>query len=282
MLYPAPKSFLNVRIEKLEVSPSFRAMCPGFEQKKWRAKRLARHLLNWLPEFALRIEEFAPELSVEKVNQMMEDAAKRMYANTEGKTRGEIGELLLHICCRQIAGTFPAVSKLFYKTATNDVVKGFDLVHTRLQLDDTLEIWLGEAKFWEKGAPAIRDAIRSIRGHLESGFLEAEKTLVGPKMSPETPGYEQLQWIFDADTSLDEIFDRMVVPVLIAYDSATTASWTEDEKYNAELLLEIERLHKLFENSKLEGIDLVCFYLPMDNKALLTEEFEARMKAYAG
>jgi hypothetical protein len=87
-----------------------------------------------------------------------------------------------------VGGTFPAVSKLFYKTATNDVVKGFDLVHTKLNADDTLEIWLGEAKFWKKGVPAVRDAIRSIKKHLELGFLEAEKILVGPKVSPETPG----------------------------------------------------------------------------------------------
>jgi hypothetical protein len=171
-------------------------------------------MLDWVPEFALRADEFAPNLTVAQVNQMMEDGAKRIYENTDGDTRGEIGELLLHICCRQVMNTFPAVSKLFYKTATNDVVKGFDLVHTRLD-GESLEIWLGEAKFWSDGKRAVRDAIKSITKHLELGFLTAEKILVGPKISSKTPGYDKLQWIFDANTSLDEIFDRMVIPVLV-------------------------------------------------------------------
>lgn len=275
-----PPAFLGVLVQDLEIKPSLRTMCPGFELKKWRAKRLARHLVDWLPDFALRIDEFSAELSISQVNQMMEDAAKRMYSNTDPSNRGEVGELLLHVCCRQVENTFPAVSKLFYKTATNDVVKGFDLVHTKLSSDEKLEIWLGEAKIWQNGPAAVKDAIASIKKHLDAGFLTSEKTLVGPKISQQTPGYDKLQWIFNANTSLDEIFDRLVVPVMIAYDSDSTANWKNKDDYKMEIASEVAGLHAAFMATNLE-VKLVCFYVPMDNKNLLVTYFETLMQRYA-
>jgi hypothetical protein len=98
---------------------------------------------------------------------LIETAAERIYKTEKSAHRGEIGELLLHAICRQFSGTFPAISKIYYKDSSNDVVKGFDLVHTRLeQTTGELQLWLGEAKFYTSGTKAIADTIASIRKHL--------------------------------------------------------------------------------------------------------------------
>src|SRR5262249_44582485 len=141
---------------------------------------------------------------------LTEDAAKRIYKTEKSETRGEIGELLLHAICRQFSGTFPSVSKIYYKNSSNDVVKGFDLVHTRYDnATQELELWLGEAKFFTSAREAVREAIRSIKKHLDAGFLRSEKILIGGKVSTDTPGYSKLEWLFDRDTPLDQIFQRL-------------------------------------------------------------------------
>jgi len=59
------------------------------------------------------------------------------------KKRGEIGELLLHVICREVFKTYPAITKYFYKDSANNTVKGFDAVHVVVG-GDGLELWLGE------------------------------------------------------------------------------------------------------------------------------------------
>jgi hypothetical protein len=186
-----PKPFLASRLLDSERTSQFDCICPGFELKRWRCERLAAHLLDWLPDFAIRQDDLPPKIeNITDYRKLIENAAERIYKTEKSESRGEIGELLLHAICRQFSGTFPAVSKVYYKDSSNDVVKGFDLVHTRYdQATSELQLWLGEAKFYKSGSDAVSDAITSIRKHLDAGFLTSEKILLGSKISRDTPGY---------------------------------------------------------------------------------------------
>ena len=188
---------------------------------------------------------------------------------------------MLHIVCRQFLDTFPTVSKVYYKTASNDVVKGFDLVHTKYdEVDEELQLWLGEAKFYKSGASAVSEAIASISDHLEAGFLNNEKILLGGKISDDTPGYAKLEWLFDRDTPLDEIFERLVVPVLIAYDCESSEKFLDDVSYDKSILKELEKFQSSFENKIAKEISIYCFYFPMDSKSKLIEEFDLKLGAF--
>jgi Cap4 SAVED domain len=214
-----PKPFLISRFSDDQQNPRIKCICPGFELKKWRFERLAAHLIDWLPDFAIRQDCLPPNIeNITDYRKLVELAAERIYKTEKTKLRGEIGELLLHAICRQFSGTFPAVSKVYYKDSSNDIVKGFDLVHTKYdEASCELQLWLGEAKFFSSGTDAIGDAIRSIRKHLDAGFLTSEKILLGGKISTDTPGYAILKSLFDRDTPLDELFQRLIIPILIAY-----------------------------------------------------------------
>ena len=125
-------------------------VCPGFETRIWRYERLAAHLTDWLPEFVFRPEDLPPEIvNTTAIRKLMERAVNHLYDENTKTSRGELGELLLHVTCRQFCNTFPAVSKLFYKTSTNEVVKGFDIAHVRMKTESEVELWLGEA--WPDG-----------------------------------------------------------------------------------------------------------------------------------
>ncbi|MCK1485914.1 DUF1837 domain-containing protein [Bradyrhizobium sp. 193] len=277
---PAP--FLASRASAFVAVSNAACICPGFELRQWRAERLAAHLVDWLPDFAIRHDDLPTELrTTTDFRKLIEQAAQRIYSTEKSETRGEVGELLLHAMCRQFSGTFPTVSKVYYKTSSNDVVKGFDLVHTRYDdATNDLELWLGEAKFYTSGSAAVAEAIRSINGHLGAGFLTGEKMLLGGKISGDTPGYSRLEWLFDRDTPIDEIFNRLVIPVLIAYNSDSCASFVSDVTYDQSLKIEVERLRASLANRISTDITLHCFYFPMATKKLLIDSFDKKLGAY--
>ena len=125
-----------------ESNPGEGIYCAGFEFDHWRCIPFANHLIEWLPEYALPEEE----LSVTHGNMYvkLQQAAVRVYTSEKYERRGEVGEIALHAVCRDFFGTIPISSRVFYKSASNDVVKAFDLVHARFPNNDVMEIWLGE------------------------------------------------------------------------------------------------------------------------------------------
>jgi hypothetical protein len=281
MSFPLPDALLVQRITPQDLVHESVVACPGFETKIWRFERLAAHLTDWLPEFVFRPDDLPDAiLSTSAIRRLMERAVEHLYKEDTSTSRGELGELVLHICCRQFFSTFPAISKLRYKTSSNDVVKGFDIAHVRAISEDEVELWLGEAKFFQDGRDAIRKAVQSINTHLSNEFMKSEKIMLGGKVSPLTPGYKHIQWIFDQDTSLDEIFSRIVIPVLISYDSNACELYNDDLGYDKELEKELRKLDSLLEGRIKAGIDVMVFYFPMNTKERLQVSFDKKLSGY--
>lgn len=151
---PGPESFFEVRIQILGKLPELTAVCAGYELKEWRKSQLAGHLIKWLPEFALNYSELA-SIGAHNAADLLAKAARSVYLSDKYKKRGEIGELLLHVICREVFKTYPAITKYFYKDSANNTVKGFDSVHVVVTKQGSLELWLGESKFYEDITKAI-------------------------------------------------------------------------------------------------------------------------------
>lgn len=168
-----------MRVQRLDLTPTLTALCAGYEGGEWRAKALANHMMEWLPEFALNYTErqtFGPNNGV----RLLREAAQRVYTTKKFENRGEFGELLLHIAARQVFNTLPAISKIYYKDADNDTVKGFDSVHV-LATATTLELWVGEVKFYEDINAAIRDVTQELGLHTAPGYLRREAAAITNK-----------------------------------------------------------------------------------------------------
>lgn len=86
-----PLSFLKVRVHDIAAKPSITGLCVGYERDAWRASQFARHIIEWLPEFALKHAELNDMNSGNAV-QMIRDAAKRVYQSRKFENRGEFGE----------------------------------------------------------------------------------------------------------------------------------------------------------------------------------------------
>ncbi len=147
-----PERFLQ-RLHSKDGNPAPRLYCAGFEFDTWRCQQFAFHLAEWLPDYALPEDELRMDHGnvLLKLNQ----AAIRVYTSAKYASRGEAGEIALHAICRDFFDTIPISPRVFYKSASNDVVKAFDLVHVRFPKDGSIQIWLGESKLYKVVSPLV-------------------------------------------------------------------------------------------------------------------------------
>lgn len=283
MTFPAaPSPFLEVRVHEMHAPAGITALCAGYEQQVWRENQLASHLMKWLPEFALKhseLEGLGPHNAVELVAK----AAKSIYSSEKYKNRGEFGELLLHVALRQCFKTLPAITKYFYKDSRNDTVKGFDAVHV-VASDDALELWLGEVKFYDDVARGITHVITEMEDHLQRDYLRDEFAAITNKIDEKWAHAEKLKKLLHPDTSLDQVFDCVCIPVLLTYDSPVIKAYSEvSADYKARFEKEIREHHgsfsdKLKKKTLPDRLRIHLFLLPLREKSSLVTTLDEALK----
>lgn len=273
-----PPPFLIHRVHRVDLSPGITGLCVGYERGDWRNDQFADHVLDWLPEFALSWSE-AASLHSGNARQLLRRAAQFVYSTDKYKKRGEFGEFFLHIAIRQVFQTVPAVSKIYFKDAANDTVKGFDCVHVVAHAR-SLEIWLGEAKFYSEISSAIRAACGSLESHVTADYLRSEMAAIRNKIDPNWPHAERLKRLMSEQTSLDDVFDALAIPVLLTYDSDTVR---DHERvcidYTTAFCSEVLAHHKTFSQmNPLSNLRVHLFLLPLEEKRRLELALDQRLK----
>lgn len=283
-----PDNFLSVIFHQVQDIGDDLALCAGFERGQWRSDQLADHMMEWLPEFALNYSELQ-DIGHSNALRMIKKAAKIVYQTEKYGRRGEFGELLLHIAIRQIYETLPAVSKIYYKSGANDTVKGFDAVHV-VRAGDGLELWIGETKFYKTLSKAIYDVSKEIVDHLETDYLKSEFILIKNKVDLSWPEAEELNELLHENKSLDDVFKRICIPVLLTYNSAViNASEQSDDDYKSKIE---EELRAAYSNLRAKissqykekfsedfAITVHVIFVPLKEKQQLIETLDKRLKA---
>ena len=275
-----PDFFLTVRIDDLTRSPGLTGLCVGYEREKWRAEQFAKHTMDWLPEFALSSSE-CERMHHANALAFIRRAAKAVYESEKFKRRGEFGELFLHIAIRQVFNSIPAISKIYYKTANNETVKGFDAVHV-VGSGDALELWIGEAKFYDDIGRAIRDVVTELNQHTQTDYLRSEFALITNKIDDSAEHASALKRLLDPNVSLDEVFKRVCIPVLLTYDSPTVKAYsTCCDEYKAAFVEEVENHWQNFSDKDLPNeLRIHLFLLPLEDKKTLVCILDERLKKW--
>ena len=278
--FPKPDSFLNIRVQNLDIQPSLSGLCVGYERGEWRNQQLSDHIMDWLPEFALTASECAT-LGHQNATKLMRCAAKRVYDSEKFRNRGEFGEILLHMAIRQVFDSLPAVSKIYYKSANNDTVKGFDAVHVVGPPDD-LELWLGEAKFYSDISRAISDVVAELQTHTETNYLRDEFALIINKIDKKWPHSEVLHKLLQPEISLDEVFKRVCIPVLLTYNSPCVNEHNVcDSTYAKAFEREINKNYLSFVRRNLpKEIMIHLFLLPLHKKDTIVQILDDKLKLW--
>ena len=273
-----PDPFLKVRVSDLGTSPTITGLCVGYERSAWRAAQFASHIMEWLPEFALNHTELSG-VHPGNMTALIRQAAKRVYETKKFKKRGEFGELFLHAAIRQVFGSLPAISKIYYKSARNDTVKGFDAVHVVGPPND-MELWLGEAKFYDDFKAAAKSVADELIKHTETNYLRDEFLLIRGKVDSSWPHAKQLEELLADNKSLDEVFTRACIPVLLTYDSdCLKASTMCDAAYEMAFEKEVKDNHAYFKSQSLpKEIKIHLILMPLNTKKELIKYLDAKLK----
>lgn len=274
-----PSKLLQRVVDLAGGSPAI-ALCPDFESGRWRYNHLAAHLFDWLPDVALRPKE--RETLLHEPHKLLARSCKRLFDTDDPSARGEVGEIILHAACRQEFGTTSFVARLFYKMRTNDSVTSVDVVHA--VYNDTqqkLELWLGEAKLYENVRQARYKAFSSVEALWDPNFLAEMKALIGPKIEPGNPHEEELSWLFEDETSLDNIVSRIVIPICIAADfDPTKRAKNRTKEYLKEIEAELESMRSYFISKIPAGVSFVIIFVPLDCKYKLETAINKKVQAF--
>lgn len=235
--------------------------------------------MDYIPEFALTYSEIQ-SIDAKDIRRMLKNAASAIYKSEKYQKRGEFGELLLHVVIRELYETIPAISKIYYKDGPNETVKGFDAVHV-INKGHELELWLGEVKFYTNINTAINDVVNEIFEHINKDYLRNEFIAITNKIDDNWPHADRLKTLLDPNTSLDIVFDRACIPVLLTYDSTIIAKYdSHSDEYLREITEEFNRLYENFVNKISDKIPLTVhlFLLPLKTKAELVDCFNDKLK----
>ena len=161
------------------------------------------------------------------------------------------------------------------------MIKAFDLVHARFPTSGAVELWLGELKLYTNANAAITDAIKSVSGHIDKGFLTSQKLFLGPQIPKTTSRYDEILELFRPQTSLDRFLSSAVFVVGILCDSKACKGAKEiDNGYRAAIATELApMLEKLNGSGLSKRIRMLLVYVPLGSKEALVKAFDTKLKA---
>lgn len=277
------KPLLERRVDDVAREPKFGVFCVGYEQSRWRAEELVRDFFRrHLNSFALTYSEWK-RIDGDSAADALGRSARMVYDTDKYKRRGEFGELFLHGILRDFYSAEPAVSKLYYADGPNETAKGFDSVHVAVNANGDLDLWLGEAKLYQGMADAIREIISSLRDHIGADFLRREFLAVTNKLDDQWPHSEKLAELLDENTSLDMIIDRIIMPVLLTYQSTVISEYDKvDNSYEAALIAEAETAWQKFSDQLPGDFPVVIYFivLPLEDTAKIRDIAHQTLRIY--
>ncbi|MDY0260774.1 MAG: DUF1837 domain-containing protein [Desulfovibrio sp.] len=279
-----PEFFWNViSLSKDDEMRRCDGLCVGFEEGRWRSEEFARHVIEWIPEFVLPYDEYK-KISGSTMIMALIKSSKLVYESEKYMKRGEFGEVFLHMAIRQLYSTVPLISKLYWKSGLNETVKGFDSVHVVKNKNDELELWLGEEKFYSDISSAMREAVQSIKDHLNAKYLRNEFILISNKIDDGSPYAAEAKKLISHNTSLDKIFKYICIPVFITYESNLFKNHcSESKEYIDAFKCELTKNKILFSQLS-QGIEfkIPVFFFPLKEKKELIDTLHRKIKALQG
>lgn len=273
-----PRPFNSELILEEKISEStLRAYHVGFDQNTFRLGPLVDVIRSVIPEYALGYY-CGKNIPLTEIVTRLKEAAELVYDTDNFKSRGEFGELVLHLLLRDFCSTVPLISKIYFKDSQNCVVHGFDGVQIN---PNDKKLWLGESKFYTSGADGIKDLAADFIKHTNSDYLRKEFSLLSRKIPDNIPEIEHWRTFLSKHNKLEKIFKGIVIPLVCTYTSNIFKKCNcENEIYLHLFEKECKTLRQALGKQIITtDIDFVLMLLPVENKLHLNSELHERLKA---
>jgi len=255
-----------------------RAYHVGFDRNQFRLEPLVDVIRNVIPEFSLGYH-CGTTIPLTEIVERLKEAAETVYLTEKYQTRGEFGELILHLLLRDFQNTIPLISKIYFKDSHNVPAHGFDGVQITINGDEK-KLWLGESKLYKTGKEGVKELAKDIVKHVNADYIRAEFNLISRKLPTEVPEIEYWRTLMDKHQKLDKIFSNIVIPMVCTYSSNLFLNHSDNTaEYFKDFIKECYDLFETFNNAKPDtGVEIILLLLPVPDKDILNSELDKRLK----
>jgi hypothetical protein len=266
-------------IEERINDATLKAYHVGFDQNKFRLQHLVDVIRNVIPEFSLGYH-CGQHIPLTEIVDRLKEAAETVYLTDKYQQRGEFGELILHLLCRDFHNTIPLISKIYFKDSHNVPAHGFDGVQIAINGTDK-KLWLGESKLYKAGKVGVKDLANDILKHVTADYLRREFSLISKKLPDSVPEIEHWRDLMHKNQKLDTIFSSIVIPMVCTYNSKLFIDHnSETQQYLDDFKKECEELHDEFNRLKPStNVEIILMLMPVHDKDELNKELDNRLKA---
>ena len=301
-------SFVNFNPNSVEITPDTNdflvSLVNGFEEGHWMKKNFQNFIYNNIAETALKAEERI-KIVDDSYSCLVESAKHLRLIDKDGvdeetkkkdKGRGsEIAEIVLYGIMKHHFNAIPAIPKIYYKQNDKMNALGDDSVHIVLTKDGDFQIWLGEAKFYNDledkrfGEPldSIAQMLNPAIIRKEIGILTGLNEL-DVVLRDNLEMLEKVKSVLKNFTSIDEIKERLHVPILLLHECEITNCATRlSEEYKKKIIAyHYDRATNYFKKQIIKfkdyvDYDKINFHLilfPVPKKSEIVEWFISRAK----
>lgn len=196
-------------------------------------------------------------------------------------SRGEFGEILLHVLLRDFKGTIPLVSKMYFKDSPGIPAHGFDAVH--ISPNERI-LWLGESKLYTSATCGLKDLIEDLKHHFTKDFLHNEYTIIKKNiLTNNIP--ERDSWIdrISKNVLLSDMIAQVNVPMLCVYDESKFKKCIEKDISDIAPVFEtrFREIKKYFDEHNdaplKEQLNIILFLFPVMDKREFVLDLHKRL-----
>jgi hypothetical protein len=206
-------------------------------------------------------------------------AAKKVYASPKYQARGEFGELILHVMIRDYFGGIPLIRKIFFKSSTNDTVKGYDGVFI-VKSESSCDIWLGESKLYTSISSVYANLRNSLLSNANSDYLENEFICLADHIDKEFEEryeWENIMTYIRSHDDLKKAFNKVIIPVFVGYETTFYSTIDFIKNIYTELTTIESKIRK--DNSDL-NLELVIIIFPIESKQLFLDKMNEILRGF--
>jgi hypothetical protein len=124
--------------------------------------------------------------------------------------------------------------------------------------------------------------VEELATHTDVNYLRDEFLLIKGKIDPSWPHAKALEDLLAENRSLDEVFSKACIAVLLTYDSDCLSSHSKcDVAYEAAFIAEIRKHHAMFAGKALpKDVTIHLILLPLNTKKRLLTELDSKLRTW--
>lgn len=249
-----------------------------YSLKEWRCDGLAKHLIEWLPEFSLKASEI---VNLQSHNaQTLLARSVGSFNDTDLPRDRLIAELILHAILRIEEDSEPVACKVFYRKGGK--LSAFGNAHIIQNPGHGDQLWLGLSRLIEAGQmdTTLQQICETLDATISEAVLAAEREIVVALREPHhhQPKAEAFNRALHRNSTVDEMLEVLCFPVLLTYDSeALSSGWlaTYVNNLKTEIIAHYGRLISQLPMN-IEQIKVAIFLVPMESVAKLVNAFNVQ------